>query len=792
MIDANLSEKVDPPVWHAFPNNRNAKLLIDTTGNIRFVIHLWHPYSIAGKLSKVILSISPRPVLRLALAKHQELEKLQHHYDIACKVLNSEEIHIHFSTGTPGPHRKMTAQISDRNKIIAYLKIAESTAAKTLIERERDALYQQNESSPAFVELPQVLGWYEDDTGAYLFLSAPSDTSEQRSKHIDKNDIHFLECMAKKGKTEVDITTFLNDAYSYTVNNASHDPKLQKIIEDTISATSRIIGNNKVITHPCHGDYTPWNTLLLSKNNLFVFDWEYSTISAPPLFDLLYRVYMPERLLNGMNPLLVTQLLVKTINDDRFSNIVLASGISKSHDKGYILLFYAWMACRESVNAEGISEYLKECIRYGMIMAEQSGYSLKVLVSAYACEPDKGSEPGVGWNWACEISKHHEAWVITKKNNRESIEKELARNPNQNINFIYADPPRWLTFWKKKERGVRSYYYLWQLSAILPAIRLNRKIEFDIAHHVTFVNDWIWTFLCALPIPYVWGPIGSNVRLPLHLLPNMRDKVRDNIRIIIQTTVRWFDPLCWISVIRASSIMTINKSVASLYPLHLIATRKILIEPAIGIDFIEDETPIIKMDNRVLFVGHHIPIKGGSLAIEAFSKVLIKVPDATLTLIGEGIDEKRLKIMTKALSIEKNVFFEPWQSRNSVRQAMEKASIFLFPSLEAGGMVVLESMTAGTPVVCLDFGGPGTIIDEYSGIKVTVRERATIVNNISTAVTELLLNKEQRDALGNGAKKRVKKHFTWPAKGCIANKLYLDILGLSANPEPIASEKNKN
>ena len=62
---------------------------------------------------------------------------------------------------------------------------------------------------------------------------------------------------------------------------------------------------------------------------------------------------------------------------------------------------------------------------------------LKILISAYACEPDKGSEPGVGWNWAKQISRFHEVWVITRKNNRPSIEKELEENIYQTyIGFI--------------------------------------------------------------------------------------------------------------------------------------------------------------------------------------------------------------------------------------------------------------------------------------------------------------------------------------------------------------------
>ena len=70
---------------------------------------------------------------------------------------------------------------------------------------------------------------------------------------------------------------------------------------------------------------------------------------------------------------------------------------------------------------------------------------MRVLVSAYACEPGKGSEPGVGWNWARMIAQDHETWVLTRSNNRAPIEAALAADPQPNLRFIYVAPPRWLT-----------------------------------------------------------------------------------------------------------------------------------------------------------------------------------------------------------------------------------------------------------------------------------------------------------------------------------------------------------
>ena len=72
---------------------------------------------------------------------------------------------------------------------------------------------------------------------------------------------------------------------------------------------------------------------------------------------------------------------------------------------------------------------------------------LRVLMSAYACEPGKGSEPGVGWNLAKAMATRHDVWVVTRANNRPVIESELEEQPVPNLHFLYYDLPRWASWW---------------------------------------------------------------------------------------------------------------------------------------------------------------------------------------------------------------------------------------------------------------------------------------------------------------------------------------------------------
>ena len=403
---------------------------------------------------------------------------------------------------------------------------------------------------------------------------------------------------------------------------------------------------------------------------------------------------------------------------------------------------------------------------------------LKVLISAYACEPHKGSEPGVGWNWSKQIAKFAEAWVITRANNREVIEEELKKNSDPNLHFVYVDLPKWMRFWKKRQIGVRTYYYLWQFVAFKKALEYNKKIRFALSHHVTFVNDWLPSFLALLPIPFIWGPIGSHPSIPLRFLPDNRIKILEIIRRVIQNTFRYFDPFFYITLFRAKSIIMINKRLQRKYPFSLLPQSKIFSISAIGIniDNIRSKTHREKGSNTlkiiIISVGRFIYIKAFHLALKAFAEASKKINDIELNIIGDGMEKGELQTLTHKLGINKHVVFSGNISRGDVLERMVESDIFLFPSFEGGGMVVLEAMTAGLPVVCLDFGGPGEMVTEECGIKVKPITPEQTIKDLADAILKLANDPELRKKMGKAARRRVEEYYSWNKKGEFIQKIY--------------------
>ena len=146
----------------------------------------------------------------------------------------------------------------------------------------------------------------------------------------------------------------------------------------------------------------------------------------------------------------------------------------------------------------------------------------RILLSAYACEPGKGSEPEVGWLWATELADAgHEVWVITRQANRHAIEMNLGDQPRPRLHFVFYDLPAWARRWKRGARGVHLYYALWQWGAYRVAKRLTREINFDCVHHVTFVGMRAPSFMGLLGLPFFLGPVSGGESVPERCVTGM-------------------------------------------------------------------------------------------------------------------------------------------------------------------------------------------------------------------------------------------------------------------------------
>lgn len=122
---------------------------------------------------------------------------------------------------------------------------------------------------------------------------------------------------------------------------------------------------------------------------------------------------------------------------------------------------------------------------------------------------------------------------------------------------------------------------------------------------------------------------------------------------------------------------------------------------------------------KIVTVSYHTANKNIDLLIRAFSKVVIEYPDYDLVIAGEGPETNSLKQLVKTLQLESKVKFPGFLNKNGVKELMANSSLFVLPSeFETFGLVLVEAMAMGKPVVATKCGGPEDIVIPGTGVLV--------------------------------------------------------------------------
>jgi glycosyltransferase involved in cell wall biosynthesis len=404
---------------------------------------------------------------------------------------------------------------------------------------------------------------------------------------------------------------------------------------------------------------------------------------------------------------------------------------------------------------------------------------MKILVSAYACEPGCGSEEGVGWNMALAVAKYHETWVLTRTIFRDPIEAELARNPIQNLHFIYFDPFNWTEDWRGRQGAVQLHYYLWQIQAYFVARPLHRQIGFDIVHHVTYVKFWSPSFLALLPVPFIWGPVGGGEQAPKPFWHDFSGwgKVYETLRDLAQRLGEQ-DPFTRITAQRSILAQATTEETAK--RLLKLGATNVQVFSETGLSKPElarlEQCPIPESSPvRFISMGRLLHWKGYHLAVRAFAKAELSAAD--YWLLGDGPERERLQALAEKLGVASQVKFWGKLPREQLMDKLGQCHVLVHPSLhDSGGWTCLEGMAAGRPVICLNLGGPATQVTQETGIKVSASDPQETVKGLAEAMTRLAGDAELRVRLGQAGQKRVKEVYDWEVKAKIWVQLYQDVV----------------
>src|SRR5208337_2626733 len=412
---------------------------------------------------------------------------------------------------------------------------------------------------------------------------------------------------------------------------------------------------------------------------------------------------------------------------------------------------------------------------------------MNLLISAYACAPNRGSEHGSAWNWTSEVARlGHEATVLVSSAHRSAILDATQQDPAlQRIRWLFPELAYWPLQQGKEPVWERTYNLLWQREALRVARTLHREHPFDLVHHLTWAGVRAPTFLGMLGVPLIIGPVGGGETSPGKLRDRfpLRGRVLEGLRDLSNATIE-LNPIARQGLRNADVIFARTADTKNLLSPPLRAKTYVQMELGVTPAQIGAPRPIRPMPRRLLYAGRLLYWKGVHIAIEAMSRLVAYMPDAQLTIVGNGPEEARLKSEIAQRNLGANITFVSWMPQEQFLRLYDSHDVFVFPSLhDSTGWVVLESFCKGLPVACLNLGGPKDLVTPQSGIVVDTAGLNTsgVATRLAEELRVLLTDQERLAALSAGAIARVREFLLRDQ----VQRLYaqaIEHLGVTATP----------
>lgn len=330
-----------------------------------------------------------------------------------------------------------------------------------------------------------------------------------------------------------------------------------------------------------------------------------------------------------------------------------------------------------------------------------------ILIAAYDVSTGESSEGHVAFNVLRRLCKTYRIVVVTRRNNKERLEIDpnfAAACPG--VYLVGYDLPKWASWWKRGARFYQAYAYLWQMTWpqvmrghiwLLESLRL--------VHVLNFHNDSIPSLAWQTGQPVVWGPINHN-----EIVASWRRKfwpvsiAITHVAAFALRSMLWrFDPFLRSHIRNSRVVLSAGEWVDR--RLDFPATNRTIRRSQLGVSestfyICSDEVATRIGGSRELICAGRLDwIKGLDLAIEALSLLPVGY---RLRIVGKGPAESRLRALATRVGVTSRVTFQPPVSRSALSALYAQADLFLFTSAEVAGLVWVEALASGLPVVAFD------------------------------------------------------------------------------------------
>lgn len=231
----------------------------------------------------------------------------------------------------------------------------------------------------------------------------------------------------------------------------------------------------------------------------------------------------------------------------------------------------------------------------------------------------------------------------------------------------------------------------------------------------------------------------------------------------------WYFPLLSEAFGNAAQIITVSKALNNRIKHYAEEKGKNILSVSnmVDVEFFTPSPPHIKGNDKhftFFALAIHISLKGFDTLLDAFAIVQQAKPGKVKLIIGgHGPQTEALKEQCQNLNLQGEVTFTGALNRQQVRENMQKAGAFVLPSrFEAFGVVFIEAMACGIPVIAARAGGPETFIPNHAGFVVSHsnhQELAQAMLSISDNPEQFSSDEIRKHAVENFSKRAVAQKY---------------------------------
>jgi len=392
---------------------------------------------------------------------------------------------------------------------------------------------------------------------------------------------------------------------------------------------------------------------------------------------------------------------------------------------------------------------------------------LSVLINAYACSPNMGSEPGMAWNWCVNLAKHCELHIITEGEFRESIETAVPGLPNgKDMHFYYnpVSPEIREMCWNQGDWRFYKHYRQWQYKTYEMALEIIKTNHIDIVHQLNMIGfrepGYLWQIADK---PFVWGPVDAKASFPVAYLQgaSLKTKLVIYVKNFLTGMQLRYARRVRQAVNRASVIVSASSNSKQTFLQYFAKDSPLLNETGCTIQ----EHPIVDKSDKntldVLWVGKLDFRKQLGLAIRSVAQS--RNPAIRLHIVGGG-DDKPYRALASSLNISDQCIWHGVIKHAEVQKIMQESDLFFFTSVAEGTPhVVLEAISNNLPVMCFDTCGQGDSINEKVGYKIGLSNPGQSEIDFAEKLNEYFSNRHLLKVMSQNCAQR-QHELSWEMK----------------------------